>query len=106
MSGVISVGIAKDFLKNLTTGCDICRRPYSGCFKKKRKYGGFPSGHAATATYMTLLFAFRKGIRWAVPIGVYSGLMMGLLVGCNYHYPSQIVAALGLVLCMRSLQIK
>jgi len=95
-SGSISIGIVKDLIKDITADCDVCYRPCSGLFKKKRVHGGFPSGHAATATYMTLLFAFRKGIKWAFPIGVYSGLMMGLLLGCNYHYASQIVAGIGI----------
>jgi len=96
LSGVISVGIFKDVVKSATEDCEIGCRPYSGCFVKKRKHNGFPSGHAATATYMTLLFAFRKGITWAAPIGVYSGLIMGLMIGCNYHYVSQVVAGIGL----------
>jgi hypothetical protein len=96
IGGLCSIGIAKEALKAVSSDCEIGNRPYCSFFKKKRVHNGFPSGHAATATYMTLLFAFRKGIKWAFPIGVYSGLIMGLMVGCNYHYASQIVAGVGL----------
>jgi hypothetical protein len=96
LSGMVSVIIAKFVIKELTRGHEWCRRPYCERFEKKIKYGGFPSGHTATATYMTLFFAFRKGIRWAFPIGVYSGILAGLSVACNCHYASQVVAGIGL----------
>jgi membrane-associated phospholipid phosphatase len=96
LGGLASIGIAKEALKAVSADCEIGTRPYCSFFKKKRVHNGFPSGHAATVTYMTLLFAFRKGIKWAFPIGVCSGLIMGLMVGCNYHYPSQVVAGIGL----------
>lgn len=96
LSGIISIGIVKETIKAATADCEIGCRPYCSFFKKKRAHNGFPSGHAATATYMTLLLAFRKGIKWAFPVGVYSGIVMGLLIGCNYHYASQVVAGIGM----------
>jgi len=96
LSGLASVWLVKDAIKRVAADCEVCCRPYSSLFAKKRMHNGFPSGHAAIATYLTLLFAFRKGIKWAFPIGVYSGVIVGLLVGCNYHYASQVVAGIGL----------
>lgn len=93
LSGTLSIGITKDFFK-AATEYEICRRPYNGLFEKKRVYGGFPSGHAAVVTYATLLYAFRKGAKWAIPIGLYSGMVMGFMLSCNYHYLSQIVAGM------------
>lgn len=95
LSGLIALGSVKEFIK-ATLEHPVCYRPYNGLFKKKCVRGGFPSGHAATLMFMTTLFGLRKGAKWAVPLGIYSGVVIGLLVGCNYHYVSQLVAGMGL----------
>ncbi len=94
-AGIIAVAIAKDAIKDSFEGT-ICQRPYSGWFPKKCAYGGFPSGHAATLTYATILCALRKGPAWALPVGMYTGVVIASLLVNNYHYASQIVAGAGL----------
>lgn len=95
LGGVTSIGVVKTFVKKAVT-CHINYRPFSEKFKPKNTYGGFPSGHAAVLTYLTVLMGLKKGVRWAIPIGTYEALTLGLLVSCNYHYLSQIVAGAAL----------
>lgn len=95
LAGMIAIGFAKNILKEcLAVSC--CYRPYSGCFPKKLALGGFPSGHAAALCFVTTLLALDKGARWAVPVGMYSTVVLGSLLACNYHYVSQLVAGAGL----------
>lgn len=95
LAGMVAIGFTKNIIKEcLTASC--CYRPYSGCFPKKSVLGGFPSGHAATLCFVTTLLALAKGARWAVPVGMYSGVVFGSLLVCNYHYVSQLVAGAGL----------
>lgn len=95
VAGMASVGFAKMVIKECCIG-NRCYRPYSGCFKKKLVLGGFPSGHMAVLTYTTTVLALHKGAKWAIPVGMYSGIVAASLLVCNYHYVSQLVAGAGL----------
>lgn len=95
MAGMVSIGLAKLAIKECCSN-NCCYRPYSGCFKKKLVLGGFPSGHMAVLTYATTVLALHKGASWAIPVGMYSGVVMASLLMCNYHYVSQLVAGAGL----------
>jgi membrane-associated phospholipid phosphatase len=95
LAGMFSIWIAKDIVKNCVTRT-CCYRPYSGLFPKKLVMGGFPSGHAATLTFTTVLLGLQKGIYWALPAGLYAIAVGGGLLACNYHYVSQIVAGAAL----------
>jgi membrane-associated phospholipid phosphatase len=95
MAGMVSIGFAKLAIKECCSG-HLCYRPYSGCFEKKLVFGGFPSGHAAVLTYATTVLALHKGAQWAIPVGIYGGIVMTSLLICNYHYVSQLVAGAGL----------
>src|SRR5579871_4172011 len=52
LTGMPFVLLAKDIFKE-QLNFDLCKRPYHQVFaKEQRKFGGFPSGHLAEATYM------------------------------------------------------
>ena len=76
---------------------EACYRPWNEHFSsKKRSPGGFPSGHAAYVTYMTVLYGLRYGRSWAIPLGLYSAFVGINFCVCNRHYFSQIIAGIGL----------
>lgn len=93
--GVISIWAVKDLIKALVKK-DCCLRPPCQGFKKKKYYGGFPSGHMAEAAYMALLYGLQFGPRWGVPFGSYAAFVFGISVNCNRHYLSQLIAGTGL----------
>ena len=91
LAGMVGIGIVKMMLKECLYE-DCCYRPYSGCFTKKRVFGGFPSGHAAVLAYATVLLGLQKGPKWAIGMGAYGAVVVGSALICNYHYLSQVVA--------------
>ena len=91
LAGMVGIGLAKTAIKNCAYG-NFCYRPYGGCFPKKRIFGGFPSGHAATLAYATIFLGLQKGACWAIPVGVYGATVITSVLVCNYHYVSQVVA--------------
>lgn len=90
--------LTKDLIKELHIDAGL--RPWCEKFdSKKRSYGGFPSGHMIEATYMTTVLGMQYGLKAAIPLTLFSGMMFAVLVNCNRHYVSQVVAgaAVGVV---------
>lgn len=96
-TGLPCCGIAKKLLKKIPFCGSI--RPYSQYFKRKKVFGGFPSGHVATVAYMTTLFGKRFGASWGIPLGLLSSFIAAEFTICNRHFASQVVAgaALGII---------
>jgi len=93
--GLPFVQSGKDIIKKLRFNC--CLRPWHQDFSnKERSSGGFPSGHMANAVYMTTLFGMRHGFWWGMPLGMLSTFVFADFFNCNRHYPSQLVAGVGL----------
>ena len=91
LTGMPFVLIAKDLIKKLDF--DLCKRPYHEKFaKEQRKFGGFPSGHLAEATYTAVLYGMRFGPNYAVPLGSVAVFVTGIFLSSNRHYLSQMIA--------------
>ncbi len=85
----------KDIIKKFRF--DANRRPWCDRFPcQERALGGFPSGHMAEVTYMTVLYGLRYGFKAAVPLGIFSTFLGVTFLNCNRHYASQLVAGAGL----------
>lgn len=94
LTGMPFVLIAKDLIKKLDF--DLCKRPYHEKFaKNQRKFGGFPSGHLAEATYTAVLYGMRFGPNYAVPLGSIAAFVTVIFLSSNRHYLSQMVAGAG-----------
>jgi len=92
--GMPFVLLAKDIIKKLDF--DVCKRPWHEKFaKEQRKYGGFPSGHLAEATYTAVLYGMRYGPSYAIPLGSVAVFVTTVFLSCNRHYLSQMVAGAG-----------
>lgn len=96
LAGVLSIWGAKNIIKN-GFEWDCCKRPWNEHFdRKKRAYGGFPSGHIAEAVYLTGLYGSQYGWRIGAPLIAYTGLVWGFSLACNRHYFSQLVGGTAL----------
>ncbi len=98
-TGLIWAWTTKIVLKELVK-VDACLRPWNEHYSSEhRSYGGNPSGHLATLTFLTTYWAFQWGLPWAVPMGAYTIYAMAVNVAVNHHYLSQVVAgaSLGLI---------
>ena len=85
----------KDIIKKFRF--DANRRPWCERYPcKERALGGFPSGHMAEVTYMTVLYGLRYGVKAAVPLGIFGTFVGVTFLNCNRHYISQLVAGAGL----------
>lgn len=92
--GALSALYAKDFVKKIRV--KGCLRPWNEHFSsEKRAYGGFPSGHMIETTYMLTFWGLEYGLKAAIPLGLFSAVSFGVLVGSNRHYVSQAVAGIG-----------
>lgn len=93
--GMPFVIVGKDMFKKIKADC--CLRPWHEKFSHEhRSGGGFPSGHMAEITYMTVLYAKRYGRLVAAPLAAVATMLAVTFVSCNRHYLSQIVAGAGL----------
>jgi len=93
--GAFSALVAKDAFKEIKIDAGL--RPWNEHFNcHKRAHGGFPSGHMVEAAYMTTVWGLQYGLKAWIPLGLFSGLMFGVLVNSNRHYVSQVVAGAGL----------
>ena len=98
-TGLIWAWVTKIVLKELVK-VDACLRPWNEHHSAyERSYGGNPSGHLTTLTFLTTYWAFQWGLPWAVPMGAYTLYAMAVNVAVNHHYLSQVVAgaSLGLI---------
>lgn len=95
LAGLLSGELVKDVIKECV-GHEISYRPLNGDFKKRVVCGGFPSGHMTAVAFSTIYLGLTKGASWAIPVGMYAGFVAGMLIVCNYHYASQVVAGTGL----------
>jgi membrane-associated phospholipid phosphatase len=93
--GLLSVLVVKDLIKSLRSDANL--RPFNEYFRRKRTFGGFPSGHMIESAYLATVLGLEYGPILAIPLTAAAGLMFGVLVGSNRHYASQVVvgAALG-----------
>lgn len=92
LTGMPFVLLAKDFFKT-KLDYDVCKRPFHEKFaKEQRKYGGFPSGHLAEATYTAVLYGMRFGPNYAVPLGSIAAFVSVIFLSSNRHYLSQMIA--------------
>lgn len=95
VTGMPFVLLAKDIFKE-QLNFDLCKRPFHQVFaKEQRKYGGFPSGHLAEATYMAVLYGLRFGINYALPLGGIATFVTIVFLSSNRHYLSQMIAGAG-----------
>lgn len=94
LTGMPFVLLAKDLIKKLDF--DLCKRPFHEKFaKEQRKFGGFPSGHLAEATYTAVLYGMRYGPNAAVPLGAVAAFVTVIFLSSNRHYLSQMIAGAG-----------
>ncbi len=94
LTGMPFVLLAKDFIKKLDF--DVCKRPFHEKFAKhQRKFGGFPSGHLAEATYTAVLYGMRFGPNFALPLGSVAVFVGVIFLSSNRHYLSQMIAGAG-----------
>lgn len=94
LTGMPFVLIAKDLIKKLDF--DVCKRPFHEKFAKhQRKFGGFPSGHLAEATYTAVLYGMRYGPNFALPLGSVAVFVGVIFLSSNRHYLSQMIAGAG-----------
>jgi hypothetical protein len=94
LTGMPFVLIAKDIIKKLDF--DVCKRPFHEKFAKhQRKFGGFPSGHLAEATYTAVLYGMRYGPNFALPLGGVAVFVSVIFLSSNRHYLSQMIAGAG-----------
>lgn len=95
LTGMPFVLLAKDIFKE-QLNFDLCKRPFHQVFaKEQRKYGGFPSGHLAEATYTAVLYGMRFGINYALPLGGIAVFVTIVFLSSNRHYLSQMIAGAG-----------
>lgn len=102
--GAFSIWLTKNLIKN-TVRLKICQRPKNGDFSQSCVYyGGFPSGHQASATYLATFFWMRQGPKWGIPLTLYAGSVFGAALEGNRHYVSQLIggAILGLAYAFAS----
>jgi hypothetical protein len=94
LTGMPFVLLAKDLIKKLDF--DVCKRPFHEKFAKhQRKFGGFPSGHLAEATYTAVLYGMRYGPNFAIPLGGVAVFVSVIFLSSNRHYLSQMIAGAG-----------
>ncbi len=94
LTGMPFVLLAKDIIKKLDF--DVCKRPFHEKFAKhQRKFGGFPSGHLAEATYTAVLYGMRFGPNFALPLGGVAVFVSIIFLSSNRHYLSQMIAGAG-----------
>jgi hypothetical protein len=96
--GVIFVVSGKVLLKKFDF--DFCLRPWHEKFSSvKRAHGGFPSGHMAEVTYITLMYGLRYGASFAIPLTLLALGVGATFLNCNRHYLSQLIggAAFGAI---------
>lgn len=92
--GMPFVLLGKNLIKTFES--EECLRPWNEHYdKKKRSYGGFPSGHMAELAYMTVLYGKQFGVRCAIPLGILSVVVAAVFINGNRHYASQLVAGFG-----------
>jgi hypothetical protein len=95
LTGMPFVLLAKDIFKE-QLNFDLCKRPFHQTFaKEQRKFGGFPSGHLAEATYTAVLYGMRFGINYALPLGSVAVFVTIVFLSSNRHYLSQMIAGAG-----------
>lgn len=93
--GMPLVVSGKDIVKKFRFAAN--KRPWCDKFPcKERSLGGFPSGHLAEITYMTVLYGLRYGVKAAAPLGIFGSFVGVTFLNCNRHYVSQLVAGAGL----------
>lgn len=93
--GVPFVVFGKDVFKKIRF--DAAQRPWREQFgSDHRSFGGFPSGHMAEVTYLTVLYGLRYGVRAAGPLVVASTFLCVTFLNCNRHYASQMIAGAGI----------
>ena len=94
LTGMPFVLLAKDLIKKLDF--DLCKRPFHEKFAKhQRKFGGFPSGHLAEATYTAVLYGIRFGPNFAIPLGAVAVFVSVIFLSSNRHYLSQMIGGAG-----------
>lgn len=92
--GAASALITKDLIKQVHSQANL--RPWNEKFScTHQAQGGFPSGHMIEASYLATFWGLYGGMKVAIPAALFAGLMFGVLVNCNRHYASQVVAGAG-----------
>ena len=75
----------KDIIKQFDFEANC--RPWCDRFPcEKRSFGGFPSGHMAEVTFMTVLYGKRFGWKAAMPLALFSTFLGATFLNCNRHY--------------------
>ncbi len=99
VSGLVWAWLTKVVFKTIVK-VDGCLRPWNEEYSANyQSYGGNPSGHLTSLSFLTTYWAFQWGLPWALPMGALTLYSMAINVAVNHHYLSQVVAgaSLGLV---------
>ncbi len=95
-AGLLCSVASKMLLKEIFRG-EAGLRPLNGDFDSDgRVHGGLPSGHVTEAAFAAMYLGMSKGPKYAVPLGLYAGLVASLSIVNNNHYFSQVIAGAGL----------
>lgn len=93
--GLFFMGITKNIVKLFKWSKSI--RPLNHNFTKKNiYYGGFPSGHLATISYISYIWYNQFGYESSLPLFFTFGYTFFDYLIKNRHYLSQILAGIGL----------
>lgn len=95
MLGAISASWVNKLTKNMIER-EWTRRPLNGDFPRRHVHGGFPSGHAAILTFTWVYWGLEYGPKAMVPLALYGLTTSCLLVQCNRHFVSQVIAGMAL----------
>jgi len=91
MLGLCCAGIVKKIIKLIKWNNSL--RPNNQNFIKNQKYyGGFPSGHLMTMSYLSTIWINQLGIKKAFPIIAATSYIFIDYIVKNRHYISQLIA--------------
>lgn len=89
------VWLTKGLLKLIPMNASL--RPKNQCFTRRKKYfGGFPSGHVMETVYTATFFGTQLGWSYGAPLGILAGAIAINSITYNRHFLSQVVAGAGL----------
>lgn len=93
--GLPLIGISKSLIKLIKWNGSL-RPPNQYFIKDKKYYGGFPSGHLTTMSYISTIWIKQYGIKTTSPFLLISGYMFLDYIMQNRHYTSQLIAGITL----------
>lgn len=97
-TGLTWAYILKKTVKLFKTDSNL--RPFNGEFPQEPCYNGNPSGHMTITTYLATFWGCQEGVRFGLPLGLFSAFAFTMNVVSNHHYFSQAVAGTGVGLAL------